>query len=117
MPQEDVIFFFGSIEDHKQNKQTEYFGLLLCDDMYDCVQVPTFRRTMLPTHSVYINYLEYYEEGGSKHLRNFGCTNVHITLSKRSRVFANTNVRASNLAKHKPFLVSALPTVEDQDPR
>jgi len=72
---------------------------------------------MLPTHSVYIYYFEYYEEGDSKLLRNFGYNNLHITLSKKSRVFANTNVRAPNLAKYNPFLVSALPTVEDQDPR
>lgn len=112
-----MLFSLGSTEDHKQNKQTEYSGLMLCDAVYDCVQVPTFWRTMLPTHSVYIYYFEYYEEGDSKLLRNFGYNNLHITLSKKSRVFANTNVRAPNLAKYNPFLVSALPTVEDQDPR
>ena len=44
-------------------------------------------------------------------------TNVHITISKKGRVFASTTVGKSNLVKYNSFLVSALPTAEDQDPR
>jgi len=76
----------GSTEEHRQNKQTEYSGLLLCDAMYDCVQVPTFRSTMLPTTSVQIYYLEYYEEGSNNLLRNFGAYTPMYTLPYPRRV-------------------------------
>jgi len=47
-----ILFSLDSTEDHRQNKQAEYSGLLLCDAVCDCVQISTFRRTMLPTPSV-----------------------------------------------------------------
>jgi len=47
-----MLFSLGSTEEYRQNKQTEYSGLLSSDAVYDCVQVQIFRRTMLPTPSM-----------------------------------------------------------------
>ena len=102
-----MLFSLGSTEDHRPNKQTKYSSLLLCDAAYDCVQVPTLRRTITEDHATYTFSIDillgilWKKEQQTPPKLWLVYTNVHITLSKKSRIFVSTTVRASNFAKYK----------------